>query len=77
MSSFVLQEGLQEAGVAGDDAQEIQDIYALSCTEAFQARAGLLVYATLLGLVVSLWLPKRKLVDVEGPPTEAVAAGTT
>jgi hypothetical protein len=75
MSSSALQSGLEEAGVAADDAQEIENIYALSRTQAFKSGAGLLFYATLLGLVVSLWLPKRKLVDMaEGPPEESMAA---
>ena len=75
MSSSTLEDGLQEAGVAAGDAQEIQDIYALSRTEAFNAGVGLLVFASLLGLVVSLWLPKRKLVDTaEPPPEESLAA---
>jgi MFS family permease len=75
MSSSVLESGLEEAGVAADDAQEIGDIYALSRTQAFKSGAGLLVYASLLGLVVSLWLPKRKLVDTaESPPAESLVA---
>jgi MFS family permease len=77
MSSSTLESGLEEAGVAPVEAQEIQDIYALSRTEAFDAGVGLLVFASLLGLVVSLWLPKRKLVDTaESPPAESVVAET-
>ena len=76
MSNSALEDGLQEAGVTASEAQEIEDIYALSRTQAFKSGAGLLFYATLLGLVVSLWLPKRKLVDAaEGPPEESVASG--
>ena len=76
MSSSALEDGLEEAGVSETEAQEIEDIYALSRTEAFQAGVGLLVYASLLGLVISLWLPKRKLVDTaEPPPIEGAVAG--
>ena len=74
MSNTALEEGLEEAGVSAEEAQEIEDIYALSRTEAFQSGVGLLVFATLLGLVISLWLPKRKLVDAEGPPEEEALA---
>jgi MFS family permease len=74
MSNTALKDGLEEAGIAAEEAQEIEDIYALSRTEAFQSGVGLLVFASLLGLVISLWLPKRKLVDAEGLPEEDVLA---
>ncbi len=77
MSSSALEQGLADAGVAPEVAEEIEDIYGLSRTQAFKAGVGFLVFASLLGLVVSLWLPKRKLVDVEDAPAEEAAAGKT
>lgn len=36
---------------------------------------ALLVYASLLNLVISIWLPKRKLVDAEDLAVEGAAEG--
>jgi hypothetical protein len=76
MSSSALEAGLAEAGIAGAQAEELHTIYGLSRTQAFKAGVGLLVFAALLGLVVSLWLPKRKLVDAAAPPAAEAASVT-
>jgi hypothetical protein len=60
VSSSTLEQGLQEAGV-----QELESIYAAARSEAFAKGVALPVFASLLGLVISFWLPKRKLVEVE------------
>lgn len=63
MSNTQLQTGLQEAGVAEAGVAELNAIYGVSRTSAFKAGVSLLIYAALLALVISLWLPKRKLVE--------------
>lgn len=65
VSSSVLEQGSQDAGVPDAGVQEIESIYAASRTEAFSAGVALLVLASLLGLAISFWLPKRKLAEVE------------
>jgi len=54
---------LQEVGADEIVAEELNRLYGEARTEAFQAGVVLLIYAALLGLVVTLRLPKRKLVD--------------
>ena len=49
---------------------EVLDIYALARTDAFRAAISMLVFSALVALVLSLWLPKRKLVEAE-PAAEA------
>ena len=54
--------------VAGADPamlDELEIIYAELRTRAFQAGVALLIYAALLGLEVTLGLPKRKLVEAQ------------
>lgn len=63
MSNTQLQTGLQEAGVAEAGVAELNAIYGVSRTNAFKAGVSLLIYAALLALVISFWLPKRKLVE--------------
>jgi hypothetical protein len=65
MSSSTLEQGLQDAGVVEAGVQELESIYAAARTEAFAAGVALLVFASLLGLVISFWLPQRKLVETE------------
>ena len=68
MSSTQLQEGLEALGVSDAGITEINAIYGLSRTNAFKAGVSLLIYASLLALVIALWLPKRKLVVAETVP---------
>jgi hypothetical protein len=41
----------------------VLNIYDASRTQAFKAGIVLLIYFALLGLILSLWLPRRKLVE--------------
>lgn len=66
MSDSQIESGLEAAGADQAVSGELQDIYADSRTEAFKAGIALLIYASLLGLVITLGLPKRKLVATEG-----------
>jgi MFS family permease len=65
MSDTQLRTGLLEQGVSEAGIAELNAIYATSRTGAFKAGVSLLIYASLLALVISLWLPKRKLVEAE------------
>lgn len=65
MSDSQFEEGLQAAGADAALEEELESIYSLSRTSAFQAGVALLIYAALLGLVVSLGLSKRKLIGDE------------
>ena len=67
MSNSQFEQGLEEAGADPVMSDELSDIYAVSRTSAFKAGVALLIYAALVGLVVTLGLPKRKLVDAHEP----------
>ncbi len=62
VSDEVIQEGLARSGVGPDIQQEVLRIYDLARTQAFQAGVSLLAFFSLLALVLSFRLPKRKLV---------------
>jgi hypothetical protein len=63
MSDTQMAQGLQQSG-AGDAAIElVYEIYGDARMRAFRAGVSLLVYASLLALVIAIWLPKRKLVE--------------
>ena len=53
-------------------SDELETIYSESRTQAFHAGVAVLIYAALLGLVITLGLPKRKLV-VSQETEEALA----
>lgn len=65
MSDTQLAAGLEAAGVSEAGSAELQAIYGVARTEAFRASIALLIFATLLALVIALWLPKRKLVEAQ------------
>jgi len=65
MSSTQLDTAMEEAGIGEAAQNELLGIYGLARTEAFQAGVALLIFAGLLGLVLTLGLPKRKLVGEE------------
>jgi MFS family permease len=62
MSTSQFEDGLEAAGADPAMSDELEIIYSQSRTQAFQAGVALLIYTALLGLVVTLGLPKRKLV---------------
>jgi hypothetical protein len=62
MSTSQFEDGLEAAGADPAMSDELEIIYSQSRTQAFQASVALLIYTALLGLVVTLGLPKRKLV---------------
>jgi MFS family permease len=62
MSSTQLEAGLEEAGVGEAARDELLMIYDDARTAAFKAGVALLIFAGLSGLVLTLGLPKRKLV---------------
>ena len=63
MSSTQLQKELEVLGIKEAGLAELDAIYGAARTGAFKAGASLLLFASLLALVISLWLPKRKLVE--------------
>jgi len=74
MSTTQLQEGLEAAGTSEAMSNEILDIYSVSRTVAFKAGIGLLTYFALMALIISMWLPKRKLVESEPESSPAATA---
>jgi predicted MFS family arabinose efflux permease len=74
MSDTQFQDGLEEAGADPIMGDELEAIYSQSRTAAFDAGIALLIYASVVGLVITLGLPKRKLVDAqESEPAQAAA----
>ncbi len=65
MSSSQLEAQLDTKGLNETAQTELIAIYHVARTEAFKAGVALLIYAGLLGLVITLGLPKRKLVAEE------------
>ncbi len=65
MSSNQVETGLEAAGADDATSNELLNIYAIARTQAFKAGMSLLTFFALIALVLSLWLPKRKLVDAE------------
>ncbi len=63
VSDTQLEEGLDQAGADDVISGEVGEIYADSRTQAAKAGIGLLTFFALVALVLSLWLPKRKLVE--------------
>ena len=72
MSGSQFQDALVAEGVSEAGAEEMTKLYNVSRTNAFKAGVGLLVYASLLGLVFTLGLQMRKLVG--DPEDTAVPA---
>ncbi len=68
MSDSQLQASMQEAGLEQQVIDEVNDIYAIARTNAFKAGVSVLIYGSLLGLVMTIWLPMRKLVEQGEPP---------
>ena len=62
MSDTQFEDGLEEIGADPAISDELEVIYAESRTRAFKAGVALLIYGALLALVITLGLPKRKLV---------------
>jgi hypothetical protein len=62
MSNTQFEDGLETAGADPAMSDELEIIYSQSRTQAFKAGVALLIYAALLGLVITLGLSKRKLV---------------
>jgi MFS family permease len=69
MSDTQLEDGLQEAGADQMMSDELEAIYSDSRTAAFRAGVALLIYAALVGLVMTFGLQKRKLVDAQAADT--------
>ena len=67
MSDSQLTAAFEEAGADEAMTQEINDLYAISRTTAFQAGVSLLAYIGIIALIVALWLPKKKLVTEPSP----------
>jgi len=63
MSDSQLQSGLQAISPDGAMESEILSIYSAARTRAFQAGMSFLVFISLIGLVMTTGLRKRKLVD--------------
>ncbi len=63
VSDQEMEAGLIQAGVDASIIQEVIAIYDLARTQAFKAGASLLVFFSILGLLLSFQLPKRKLVS--------------
>jgi MFS family permease len=72
MSDTQLGEALAAAGAQEAISIELLDIYTMARTGAFKAAVGLLAFFALMAFILSLWLPKRKLVETE---QEAEASG--
>lgn len=73
MSNTQLEEALVAANAPEAVSTELLNIYGLARTGAFKAAVGLLTFFALMALILSLWLPRRKLVETE--PTAAAAGG--
>jgi predicted MFS family arabinose efflux permease len=63
MSDPQFEQSLEEAGADPAMSDELEEIYADSRTAAFQAGVALLIYAALVGLVLTFGLARRRLVD--------------
>jgi fucose permease len=72
MSNTQLERVLQETGADQTMINELGRIYADSRTSAFSAGVALLVFASLVGLVLTFGLPKRKLVEIQEDAEAAV-----
>lgn len=66
LSNSQAEAALQAAGASQAESDDLLSIYGLARTGAFNAGISLLVFASLLSLVFTLWLPKRKLVEAPG-----------
>lgn len=62
VSNSQIEAGLDEIGATSEVSDELIDIYAIARTTSFKAGISLLIFGSLLSLVITLWLPKRKLV---------------
>jgi len=62
VSDKEIQTGLEDAGADAAIETELMNIYHLSRTQAFKAGVSLLTFFALIAMVLSLRLPKRKLV---------------
>jgi hypothetical protein len=58
-----IQAGLEQAGADAAVSEEVLNIYDLARTQAFKAGVSLLAFFALIAVVLSLRLPKRKLVS--------------
>lgn len=63
MSNSQLQGGLQAIGSDGAMEKEILSIYSVARARAFQAGMWFLVFVSLIGLVMTTGLQRRKLID--------------
>jgi EmrB/QacA subfamily drug resistance transporter len=73
MSDTQLEQALAAAGANEAISIELLYIYNMARTGAFKAAISLLTFFALVALIISLWLPKRKLVETEA---EAEASGS-
>lgn len=71
ISDTQLEEALAAANAPEASSIELLDIYGLARTEAFKAAVGMLTFFALMALILSMWLPKRKLVEAEPVPEAA------
>jgi hypothetical protein len=62
VSDEEIKAGLESAGADAAFEEELLDIYDLARTQAFKAGVSLLTFFSLIAIVLSFRLPKRKLV---------------
>jgi hypothetical protein len=65
ISNTQLEEALTAANAPEAISTELLNIYGLARTGAFKAAVGMLTFFALIALIMSMWLPKRKLVETE------------
>ena len=65
MSNTDIETGLEASNATAEESAELFKIYDESRTNAFKSGVGLLVFVSLLGLMLSFGLPKRKLVTTD------------
>jgi MFS family permease len=70
VSNETITEGLATANVDEAVSTELFDLYGIARTDAFKAGLALLAFFSLVALVLTLRLPKRKLVESEPAPAE-------
>ncbi len=76
ISDTQLQEGLESAGVSPDGQDAVVETYRVERTNAFKAGIAFLAFLALIGLVISMRLPRGKLVDEEAAGGRGEPVGT-
>ncbi len=68
LSDSQLTEVLDSLGADQSEINELTQIYANSRIDAFRAAVALLIFFSVMALLISLWLPKRKLISSKSVP---------